>query len=516
MLCLPCAHLSAQTGIGTAVPLPNAATAELEVASADKGVLIPRMTDAEMQLIASPAEGLLVYNLTYKTFYYFSTTWKPAGFAYRTLIRDTDGDTRIEVEKTSDEDIVRFSANADNNGVASGAADEVATISSAGFNLISENSTYQIEGTQVLRKKNNNVYVGTGGALTTSGDRNTSFGYGALDKITTGSDNLAVGYNAGLNLATANNSVLVGDNVSSGPALSGNGNVAIGASAAPVMQGAATNNVVVGYKSGTGLTTGKHNILIGYNAGSNITTADSNIVIGINQTVPDPTKNGQCNIGGVIGSDSIYNIKGNVKFANAYTFPDKSSLADYTFVMGSGGNLGWGEKNVAGEANITVTGAATNMQPWSRIFADGSLHDAYGLFMVPVTAMANGSISKISTHLYSTSANTTLYFGLYRADGTVANNGAFEFKGSIAVTAGTTGVVTIDFYDPGNQSFAVTAGTKYYIAVADPNDKIKFIRNNDPDAQMSKSGSPFVGPLLSTYTIPLGSNDGDVIWVRAH
>ncbi len=515
MLCLPLAKLSAQTGIGTGGALPNSATAELEVASTDKGVLIPRMTDSEMLLIASPAEGLMVYNLTYKTFYYFSGTWKPAGFSYRTLIRDTDGDTRIEVEKTPDEDIVRFSANADNNGAASGAADEVATLSSTGFNLISENTTYQIEGTQVLRKKNNNTYVGTGGSLTTSGDRNTSFGYGALDKITTGNDNLAVGYNAGLNLTSASNSVLVGDNVASGPALTtGNGNVAIGASTAPVIQGAATNNVVVGYKSGTALTTGKHNILIGYNAGSNITTADSNIVIGINQTVSDPTKNGQCNIGGVIGSDSIYNIKGNVKFANAYTFPDKSSLADYTLVMGSGGNLGWGEKNVAGEANITVTGAATNMQPWSRIFPDGT-HDAAGILMVPVTAMANGSISKISTHIHSTSGATTLYMGLYRADGTVANNGVYNFASSMTIAAGTSGVVTIDFYDPGNQSFAVTAGVKYYIAVWDPSNKITFIRNNDPDAQMSKSGG-YTPPLATTYPIPFGASDGDVIWVRAH
>lgn len=515
MLCLPLAKLSAQTGIGTGGALPNSATAELEVASTDKGVLIPRMTDSEMLLIASPAEGLMVYNLTYKTFYYFSGTWKPAGFSYRTLIRDTDGDTRIEVEKTPDEDIVRFSANADNNGAASGAADEVATLSSTGFNLISENTTYQIEGTQVLRKKNNNTYVGTGGALTTSGDRNTSFGYGALDKITTGNDNLAVGYNAGLNLATASNSVLVGDNVSSGPALTtGNGNVVVGASAAPVIQGAASNNVVMGYKSGTALTTGKHNILIGYNAGSNITTADSNIVIGINQTVADPTKNGQCNIGGVIGSDSIYNIKGNVKFANVYTFPDKTGVANNTLVLGNNNNLYWDAKNVAGEANITVTGAATNMQPWSRILADAVTHDAAGIFMIPVTAMAKGSISKISTFINGCSANTTLYLGLFDENGAVALNGAYEFKNSITVTSGYNGLITLDFYDLASQSYPVTAGKLYYIAVYDPNNRITFLKNNDSDTQMLKKGS--TPPLASSYTMSTFGSDGDVVWARAH
>ena len=48
----------AQTGIGTATPN---ASAKLEIASTDKGLLIPRMTSAQRGLIPSPANGLLVY-----------------------------------------------------------------------------------------------------------------------------------------------------------------------------------------------------------------------------------------------------------------------------------------------------------------------------------------------------------------------------------------------------------------------------------------------------------------------
>jgi hypothetical protein len=55
-----CWYSNAQTGIGTATP--NAA-AKLEIASTDKGLLIPRMTKAQRESItlAAAANGLLVY-----------------------------------------------------------------------------------------------------------------------------------------------------------------------------------------------------------------------------------------------------------------------------------------------------------------------------------------------------------------------------------------------------------------------------------------------------------------------
>lgn len=50
--------LKAQVGIGTIVPN---ASAILDVVSTNKGVLIPRMTSTQRIAIASPAEGLAVY-----------------------------------------------------------------------------------------------------------------------------------------------------------------------------------------------------------------------------------------------------------------------------------------------------------------------------------------------------------------------------------------------------------------------------------------------------------------------
>ncbi len=53
-------------GIGTGTP--NAAAA-LDVSSTSKGILFPRMTQAQMNGIANPAAGLVVYNTTYNELY---------------------------------------------------------------------------------------------------------------------------------------------------------------------------------------------------------------------------------------------------------------------------------------------------------------------------------------------------------------------------------------------------------------------------------------------------------------
>jgi len=64
----------AQVGIGTTTPDDSA---ELEIISTDKGVLVPRMTQAQRTAIASPATGLLVYetDVTPSFWYYDGAIW---------------------------------------------------------------------------------------------------------------------------------------------------------------------------------------------------------------------------------------------------------------------------------------------------------------------------------------------------------------------------------------------------------------------------------------------------------
>ena len=60
----------AQTGIGTLTP---DGSAQLDVSSTTKGVLVPRMTTVQRTAIAVPADGLLVYDTDTKTFWFNKT-----------------------------------------------------------------------------------------------------------------------------------------------------------------------------------------------------------------------------------------------------------------------------------------------------------------------------------------------------------------------------------------------------------------------------------------------------------
>jgi hypothetical protein len=73
-------------GIGTTTP---DATAILDVESNDKGVLIPRMNTLQRIGIASPAEGLLVYDTDVDCFFYFSA----ASASWENLCSGTGGTT---------------------------------------------------------------------------------------------------------------------------------------------------------------------------------------------------------------------------------------------------------------------------------------------------------------------------------------------------------------------------------------------------------------------------------------
>ena len=57
-------------------------SAILDIKSTEKGLLIPRMTSAQRLLIASPAEGLIAYDETTDSFWFFN------GLAWEELLAD--------------------------------------------------------------------------------------------------------------------------------------------------------------------------------------------------------------------------------------------------------------------------------------------------------------------------------------------------------------------------------------------------------------------------------------------
>jgi hypothetical protein len=86
-------------------------SAALEIKSTSRGVLVPRLTTAQKNAVASPAEGLLVYDTDLDFFFYYTTGWQQLGGvsgSAGTSLNDTDADTKVEVEKTADEDKIRM------------------------------------------------------------------------------------------------------------------------------------------------------------------------------------------------------------------------------------------------------------------------------------------------------------------------------------------------------------------------------------------------------------------------
>lgn len=80
LLCGLAASLTAHAQVGIGTPTP-AAGAALEIKAADKGLLIPRLTAAQRTAIASPPQGLMVYQTEApEGFYYFGGS--PGAWVY--------------------------------------------------------------------------------------------------------------------------------------------------------------------------------------------------------------------------------------------------------------------------------------------------------------------------------------------------------------------------------------------------------------------------------------------------
>src|SRR5688500_5484800 len=65
--------LTAQGNVGVGTT-PHA-SAKLEVSSTTQGMLVPRMTSAQRAAISSPAQGLLVFDITTNTFWFKGSNW---------------------------------------------------------------------------------------------------------------------------------------------------------------------------------------------------------------------------------------------------------------------------------------------------------------------------------------------------------------------------------------------------------------------------------------------------------
>ena len=507
--------------------------AELHVESTTKGALIPRLTSLQMNNdVPTPiATGLLIYNTDEKAFmYYNGTKWVFANFHYSTLISDKDGDTRVDVEKTPDADMVHFSANGDGNATASGANDEVASLSSSTFSLLNSAGQFKSNGRLVLTAKNENTLAGTlAGANISSGNYNSLAGYYAGNGLTLGNYNTFLGHQSGRYTLSGSNNAFAGYGAglgSSSNLLTGNDNTAVGYNSGNALQGTAASNTIVGVGAGKSISTGTGNILIGYQTGALLTTGSNNIIVGNAIDAPSIATNGYMNIANIISSTNAYSTTGPIMFNNAYTFPTTAGSANQTLITNGAGVVSWGNKNSSSTGEITVTGAAADMQPYNRVVAAGSIATNFDLWFIPVTAMCSGQISQITTYVASCSANCDVWMGLYTLSGntfTVVSDGAYNFKGKVPITSGFSGILSIDFFNgsydgdatPDNKYTSITLGQQYWIGLYCTVLSTEFLYKSDTDFQMKKVNG-YGGGLSLPVSVTTSTTEGKVVWIRAH
>ena len=254
----------AQDAVGINTNTPNA-SAILDVTSTTQGMLVPRMTTAQRDAIGSPARGLLIYNTSTNSFWFYNnTTWIEIISSTSTDdIQDADGDTRIQVEEGADDDIIRF----DMRGI------EYFRMEDGRLEVLNTgNSVFmgQNAGNADDLTENQNVFIGNNsGRNNTGGSRNVGVGYRSMNDNTTGNDNVAIGEDA-LRLNKT-----------------GNFNLALGGNALDATT-AADSNVAIGYIALSALSSGNANIGIGLGSMQNKTSGSHNVAIG-NQALRDNT-----------------------------------------------------------------------------------------------------------------------------------------------------------------------------------------------------------------------------------
>lgn len=200
-------------------------------------------------------------------------------------IVDADADTYVQVEKSPDEDIIRFS------------------IKSVQQMILQNNPN----GVPQLLWDGTRIFIGDGAGAgqKASQSDNTAIGYNALYSNNTGSGNTALGSMALNALGIGSSNVAIGSNAMANMA-SGGGNVAIGESTLRNVNG--NYQIGIGYQAGL-YGGGDNNIAIGNQAGNNVSAKTYNSTIFIGKTAG---YSNQANDNVFIGHSSGYaNTAGN-------------------------------------------------------------------------------------------------------------------------------------------------------------------------------------------------------------
>lgn len=280
-------------------------SAILDVSSTSKGVLIPRMTKAQKNAIATPAAGLLVYQSGPDSIgfhYYNGSLWlwlnPSAGTGTNwALTGNTGTDTAVNFIGTTDNMPLRFKQNSlqlgqwnGNNGTYFLGKWAGRSNTSGSHNIgIGDSALYSNTtpvgnvaiGYRALRKNiaaSHNTAMGYQALYSTTAGDNTAIGYNTLNANTTGSGNTAMGSQVLISNVSGYGNTVVGESAMLSNT-SGYSNSAFGSSALSANL-SGTHNLAMGANSLLLNETGSRNIALSTASLYNNQSGDANIGIG--------------------------------------------------------------------------------------------------------------------------------------------------------------------------------------------------------------------------------------------
>lgn len=319
----------AQVAINTSGDTPDN-SAMLDIQSTSKGMLVPRMTTTQRNTISSPAMGLLIFDTDTEGFWFYTgSSWTDLNTGKPNIIEDADNDTKIQLEESADEDIIRFDMGGNeyfrmNQG-------RIGVINTGRSVFIGDDA-----GTSDDLTDNQNVFIGyASGKDNTTGFRNTGLGAYSLYKNMGGQYNSAIGHGA-----------LYFN-------LSGQRNTAIGFYAM-LNNTSGEKNTAIGNLVLLNNTTGNNNTSIGTNALYNNETGHSNVAIGPSALYHSTNKDNIV----AIGDSALFN-NGNGAIEDYYGIENTAvgSKALYSNTSGSS-NMAIGYQslysNSSGYSNLSI------------------------------------------------------------------------------------------------------------------------------------------------------------------
>jgi hypothetical protein len=236
-------------------------------------------------------------------------SWQPLEML---TLFDTDNDTKVQVEKTADEDMIRF----DVAGTEAVRLEKIAGIGGHGRMTFSNTANNiligKLSGNSLTSGAGNIFLGGLVGQLNTTGFENTFVGHEVGIKNTTGFRNIFLGTQAGYNMTSGASNILIGYQ-------------------AGYKNGTGTSNISLGFQAGYS-SSGTGNIFIGTQAGYYET--GSNKLYIENSSSIHPLIYGDF-------ASNIVKIHGTLGIHNTYTFPTVDGAVGQILTTDGAGNLHW-------------------------------------------------------------------------------------------------------------------------------------------------------------------------------